>query len=299
MSAHRPLPTKDGVGPSCVALPEGAWPTMVDFLAHQFPAVSASTWVQRMLSGDVVDDRGSPIRPDQPFKAHVRIYYYRSIEVEPRIPFEEAVLHQDEHLIVVDKPHFLPVTPGGRYLQETLLVRLKRKLGIDTLVPIHRLDRETAGVVMFSVQASTRGLYQALFAQRAVTKTYHAVAAWRPELGLPITRHSRLEENDCFMQMHEVDGAPNSETRLDVIKVQDDLALYRLSPVTGRKHQLRVHCAALGIPILHDQIYPRLAPVGPDDHAKPLQLLAHSVEFIDPLTGQRRHHCSQQSLLLS
>ncbi len=295
----RPLPTKDGVGPSCVALPSGPWHTIAEFLVQQFPAVSAATWQARMQAGEVVDDRGVPVAPGRPYQPNLRLYYYRALESEPRLPFDEVVLFQDEHLVAVDKPHFMPVTPGGRHLHETLLVRLKRKLGIDTLAPIHRLDRETAGIVLFSIQPATRGPYQGVFSQRAATKHYQAVAPWRPDLAWPLTRQSRLEEDEQhFMQMREVPGEPNTETRIDVLKVQGELALYALSPVTGRKHQLRVHCAALGLPIVNDLIYPRLFAADSDEHAKPLQLLAKGIEFTDPVTGQARRFTSQQALML-
>jgi len=163
-------PARNGVGPSCIGLPAGAWPTTLDFLAEHFPAISRDVWHQRMLAGDVVDEHGITLTPNCPYQGHVRVYYYRSVPDEPRIPFEEVILFQDEQLIVVDKPHFLPVVPSGGYLAETVLVRLKQKLGIDTLVPVHRIDRDTAGLVMFSVQPETRAHYHALFSQRSVKK---------------------------------------------------------------------------------------------------------------------------------
>lgn len=293
-----PLPTRDGVGPSCVALPTGPWRTMGEFLRQQFPAIPSSTWAARMQAGDVVDEHGVQVDEARPFQAGIRLYYYRSLDAEPALPFDEAVLFQDEHLVAVDKPHFMPVTPGGRYLQQSLLVRLKRRLGIDTLAPVHRLDRETAGVVLFSIQPATRGAYQGVFSQRAATKHYEAIAPWRPDLPWPLTRHSRLEEDEHFMRMREVPGEPNSETRIEVLNVAGDLALYRLSPVTGRKHQLRVHCAALGLPIVGDLIYPVLMAQDSDDHARPLQLLARHLAFQDPVTGQQRQFTSLQALAL-
>lgn len=295
----RPLPTKDGVGPSCVAVPDGTWRTLAEFLRHRFPAVSAETWSARMQAGEVVDDQGVKVSPDSAFRSGIHLHYYRSLDTEPALPFDEAVLFQDEHLVVVDKPPFMPVTPGGRYLQQTLLVRLKRRLGIDTLAPVHRLDRETSGVMLFAIQPETRGAYQGVFSQRMASKHYEAVAPWRPDLAWPLVHRSRLEEDAHFMQMREVPGEPNTETRLEVLKVQGDLALYRLSPLTGRKHQLRVHCAALGLPIVHDLIYPTLMPQDSDDPTRPLQLLARSLAFLDPVTGQSRHFLSRQSLMLT
>ena len=269
---------------------------MADFLAERFPAIPAATWQARMQQGELVDERGRPVTPGQPYRHGTRLYYYRSIADEPRVPFDEVLLHQDEELIAVDKPHFLPVTPGGRYLQETLLVRLKRRLGISTLTPLHRLDRETAGVVLFAVRPDTRGTYQALFAQRQVHKHYEAIAPWRPELGFPLTHRSRLEQDAHFLRMREADGEPNAETRFDVLEVQGDWARYRLTPITGRTHQLRVHCTALGMPIHGDRIYPQLLPADTDDHAQPLQLLARSIAFADPLTGAPRQFNSLQTL---
>jgi len=291
-----PLPTKDGVGPSCVALPPGPWATISEFLIDRFPAVSAATWRARMQQGELVDEHGDAVKPQQPYRSGIRLYYYRSIDDEPRLPFDEVVLFQDELLVVADKPHFLTVTPGGRHLQETLLVRLKRRLGIDTLAPLHRLDRETAGVVVFAVQPETRGAYQSLFAQRQVTKHYEAIAPWRPELAFPLTHRSRLVQDDHFLRMREVPGEANTETLIEVLDVQGDSAHYRLTPLTGRTHQLRVHCAALGMPIVGDRIYPSLLPADTDDHAQPLRLLARSVGFVDPISGSPRRFDSWREL---
>lgn len=292
------LPTKDGVGPSCVALPEGTWRTIIDFLAHRFPGVQRTEWVARMLRGDVMDARGEAILPETPYRMHARIYYYRNLPIEASIPFDETVLYQDDYLVAVDKPHFLPVTPSGRYLQETLLVRLKRKLGIDTLSPMHRIDRETAGLVLFTIKPHTRDCYQALFRQRSVVKCYEAIAPWRAELILPMVYRSRLVEGVSFMKMHEAEGTPNAETAIELLEMEGDLARYALHPITGQKHQLRAQMNALGIPIVNDQIYPHHFPevTAEPDYSKPLQLLAKSLAFNDPISGQLRQFESRQRL---
>lgn len=299
-------PSREGVSASSVALPSGPWPRVIDFLIWRFPRVEASEWRQRLWLGDVTDEAGHAVAPDAPYPGHGLLHYFRRLEAEVRIPGEAVVVFQDDHIVVADKPHFLPVTPAGRYLQETLLVRLKRKLGLDDLAPVHRIDRETAGLVLFTTRPALRGPYHALFRERQVEKCYEAIAPWRAELELPRVHCSHLSESGSFMQMAQTPGAPNSETRIELIEVRESMGLgkYCLRPVTGKRHQLRVHMAALGIPILNDQIYPRLAPERPpeggDDDAAaavpPLQLLAKSLAFTDPISGRARSFESQRQL---
>lgn len=298
LAAHGGLPTKRGVSPSCVGLPAGGWPTFTDFLVERFPAITRQTWLDRMAAGLVADEFGVAVTPQRPYRGHMRLYYYRALPDEPRIPFEAAVLFQDEHLVVADKPHFLPVTPSGHYLQETLLVRLKNQLGIDSLIPIHRIDRETAGLVLFSVKPAERDAYQALFRQREVTKHYEAIAPWRPELQFPLQRKTRIVEDDPFFRQREMPGEANSETLIDVLEIRGEQARYGLSPVTGKKHQLRVHMNALGMPICNDRMYPPVELTPEDDYARPLQLLAKSIAFADPLNGQARRFESRLGLVL-
>lgn len=287
------LPPRDGVAASRVALPAAGWDTVAAFLVDRFPAIPAKLWVERMQRGEVVDQDGCVLPPDSRFRPHAMLFYYRSVADEVPVPFHETVLFQDAHIVVADKPHFLPVTPSGTYLQETLLVRLKRRLGIDQLSPLHRIDRDTAGLVLFCIDPAARGRYQALFRDHAVAKCYEAIAPWRDDLELPVVRRSRLVESAAFMQMTETGGTPNAETAVSMIERRGDLARYRLQPVTGKKHQLRVHMAALGVPILNDRLYPVLQPAPPADqpvdYRLPLQLLARTLTFRDPLTGAARH----------
>lgn len=264
----------------------------------RFAAVPRSTWEARIRAGEVIDEHGVPVTESRRHQPRLRVYYYRSLDAEPRIPFDELILFQDEQLVAVDKPHFLPVTPVGRYVQESLLVRLKRKLGLEHLAPLHRIDRETAGVVLFSVQPATRGIYHALFSERRIRKHYEAIVPWDGTRSLPPVRRSRLVDDAHFMRMREIDGEPNSETHFEWLEARNGHARLRLSPVTGRRHQLRVHCAALGMPILHDAIYPLLRPEGSDDFERPLQLLARELAFTDPLDGTPRHFASGRSLIL-
>jgi tRNA pseudouridine32 synthase/23S rRNA pseudouridine746 synthase len=292
---------RDGVGPSCVVLPSRGQGSLLDFLAERLPAVPRDAWRARMEEGDVLDERGARVTPDRPFEAGLRLYYYRSLPAEPALPFEETVLYQDEHLVVADKPHFMPVTPSGRYLHHTLLVRLKRRLGLPELSPLHRIDRDTAGLVLLSVQQQTRGAYQALFRDRQITKHYDAIAPWRADLAFPREHASRLEEiPQQFFRMHEVPGEPNSHTQMQVDEVSEDglWARYRLSPITGKRHQLRVHMSALGLPLRNDPFYPVVNDSPEGDYSRPLQLLARSLAFVDPLTQQPRTFESGQRLRL-
>jgi tRNA pseudouridine32 synthase / 23S rRNA pseudouridine746 synthase len=287
---------RDGVGPSSVVLPLGPWPTVLDFLVERFPGVPRAHWKQRMESGAVSSDLGDTLASDAPYSAGLRVYYFRALPREPKIPFDEVLLYRDEHLLVVDKPHFLPVMPSGKYLQETVLVRLKNKLGLNDLVPIHRIDRDTAGLVLFSVNPATRDAYHALFRTHRVAKTYQAIARWKPELPWPIRRESRIIESAHFMQQCEAHGAPNALTHITPLETLGGLARYQLEPITGQRHQLRVHMAALGLPLLGDGIYPALTPEGSADYARPLQLLAKSIALTDPVSGQALRFESQRSL---
>lgn len=283
----RPPPV-DGLAASTLQLPPGAWPTVLDGLCARFPSVPRAQWIERMARGRVVDGAGHAVTPGSPYRVGLDIHYYREVVDEPRIPFDDTILHLDADLLVADKPHFLPVTPAGVHGHETLLGRLIRRTGNPALAPLHRIDRETAGLVMFSTNPDSRAHYQALFRERRIEKRYQAMASALPHLVFPCTRTSRIVAGEPFFRMHEVEGVPNSETRIDVITRGDDRWRYALTPVTGRKHQLRVHMAALGAPIAGDPLYPSVRHRAAGDHAAPLQLLAERLAFVDPLRGIER-----------
>ena len=280
---------------STVHLPSGDWTSVLDALCARFAAISREQWLDRIARGRVLDAQGVAITPHTPYRAGLCIHYYREVVNEAPIPFTESVLHVDEHLLVADKPHFLPVTPAGGFVEQCLLRRLIRRGHADP-VPLHRIDRLTAGLVLFSINPASRAAYQALFRERAIHKRYEALAAPLPGLAFPLRRCSRIVAGEPFFRMREVDGEANSETRIEVIERRDDDWRYALYPVTGKKHQLRVQMAALGAPIRHDPWYPQLADRVADDYRRPLQLLAHSLAFVDPLSGQPRRFESRMRL---
>lgn len=282
---------------STVHLPAGDWTSVFEALCARFPAISRAQWRDRIARGRVLDGSGQPITAQTSYRQGLRIHYFREVPDEAVIPFAETVLHVDAHLVVADKPHFLPVTPAGDFVEETLLRRLIRRLDNPNLVPLHRIDRATAGLVLFSANPASRAAYQALFRERRIDKRYEALAPPSPALAFPLIRRSRLVAGEPFFRMCEIEGVPNSETRIEVIDRDGVDWRYALYPVSGKKHQLRVHMAALGAPIRHDTLYPQLAgTTTEDDHQRPLQLLAQALAFDDPLSGKARHFESRMRL---
>ena len=295
------IPTRQGVGPSRVTLPVGPWPTVLDFLLERMPDISRDEWLHRFAHDLVLNEAAEPVAATQTYTPHTKLYYYRHIANEPVLPKKASIMFEDEHLIVADKPHFMPVTPAGRYVQQSLLVQLKHLTGNDDLVPLHRIDRETAGLVMFGKRLQDRDAYHALFRDKEMHKVYEAVAAYNPALELPRAHISRLQPDQLFFKTQEVAGEPNSETRISLLKVEASRALYQLVPISGKRHQLRVHMMALGLPLEGDQFYPTVLR-GPDaleDFNNPLQLLAKTVAFTDPVTGEAREFHSALRLSLA
>jgi len=295
------IPTRNGVGASRVSLPIGPWPTVLDFLLERMPDISRDEWLHRFANDLVLNVDAQPVQATQAYTPHTKLYYYRHIANEPVLPQKASIVFEDEHLLVADKPHFMPVTPAGRYVQQSLLVQLKHLTSNDELVPLHRIDRETAGLVMFGKRLQDRDAYHALFRDKEMHKVYEAVAAYNPALELPRVHISRLQQDELFFRTQEVDGEPNSETRIRLLKVEGTRALYQLEPVSGKRHQLRVHMMALGLPLEGDQFYPTVlrGPDAEEDFSHPLQLLAKSVAFTDPVTGEAREFHSALRLSLA
>ncbi|MBU3650619.1 MAG: pseudouridine synthase [Limnohabitans sp.] len=295
------LPLRAGVSPSCVALPAGPWVSVLEFLVQRLPALSEAQWRDRFARGLVLDAQGKALSEAAAYARGTKVYYYREVDHEPTLPFAPQVVFEDEHLLVADKPHFMPVLPTGRYVQQSLLVQMKRLSGCASLSPIHRIDRETAGLVVFAKQPQERDAYQRLVREQALDKLYLGVSAWAGERVPAVYRSQLAEDPERFFVMREASGPPNSETRLRLLRVQDGRALLALKPVSGRKHQLRVHLLALGLPLLGDRFYPevREGPDAPADFADPLQLLAKRLRFRDPITGRWRRFESPSALALA
>lgn len=285
--------------PSRLQLPPGNWVSLLDGLCARFPRIDRLQWESRFARGRVQDAQGTALAADMPWQVGLEIRYFREVADEPVIPFVETILHHDAHLLVADKPHFLPTAPAGAFVRETLLARLVERTGNADLVPLHRLDRLTAGLVLFSTRPETRDAYQRLFRERRIEKTYEALAPALPDLRFPLERHSRLQPGEPFFRMAEVPGEPNARTRIELIEAHGPVWRYRLVPESGRKHQLRVHMAALGAPILGDGFYPQLQDRSQGEGEPPLQLLAQALAFDDPLTGQRRSFRSARTLSVS
>jgi tRNA pseudouridine32 synthase / 23S rRNA pseudouridine746 synthase len=279
-----PLPVRDGLGPARVRLFGG--PVLAELSARFGPAAAA-----RARAGEVVDSDGAVIDQTTVLRAGSVVYLYRDLPDEVPVPFDLPVLYRDAHLVVVDKPHFLATMPRGRHVAQTALVRLRRELDLPELSPAHRLDRLTAGVLLFTVRRELRGAYQTLFARAAVRKIYLARAGVDPNLVFPRVVRNRIVKRRGNLQAVCEPGEPNAETLIEQLGVGS----YRLTPRTGRTHQLRLHMASLGLPIEGDPLYPQVRAVADDDFSTPLRLLAHTLEFVDPIDGRQRRFVSRQA----
>jgi tRNA pseudouridine32 synthase / 23S rRNA pseudouridine746 synthase len=277
---------------------EGRWATVREHLVERLSGAGAGVVEGMLDQGEIVGADGRAVAADAPYEPGMYVWFHRELPAEVPVPFPLEVVHQDEHIVVVDKPHFLATTPRGSHVAETALARLRRELGIVTLGAAHRLDRLTAGLVLFTVRPEERGAYQSLFRDRRVRKEYEAVAPYEPGLDLPRTVRSRIVKERGVLAAYEMAGEPNAVSRVELIEHRaGGPARYRLVPGTGQTHQLRVHMNALGVPILGDPLYPVVsAPVPADDFRRPLQLLARALEFTDPVTGAEHRFRSTRTL---
>ncbi|GFO65223.1 pseudouridine synthase [Geomonas paludis] len=286
--------------PAKVTMPrlEHPYPTVFAFLVERFPRIPREVWERRIAQGKVLGEDGAPVGMATPYAPQQRVFYFREMEAEREIPFPEQVLFQNDELLVACKPHFLPVTPGGAYLNQSLLHRLRERTGIHHLVPLHRIDRETAGLVLFSVNPKTRGRYGGLFREGLIEKEYRAVGVGRvPEGKKEWLVESRLVPGEPWFVMATEPGPANARSEIRLLDEREGRSLFALSPLTGKTHQLRVHLSSLGMPILNDRLYPQLQPRQADDFDQPLQLLAQRLRFKDPVSGKWLEFQSDRGLL--
>jgi tRNA pseudouridine32 synthase / 23S rRNA pseudouridine746 synthase len=287
------------LGASIVYLPEtGApYPTLLNFLTGRFPKIPEETWITRISAGKVLTETGQPVTLETTYLPDTRLFYYREVAEEPVIPFQEEILFQNDHLLVACKPPFLPVTPTGPYVRETLLNRLKERTGNPLLSPINRIDRETSGLVLISTNKTTRGAYQRLFMEGQVRKTYAAVAGYAEDLEQSHWLvENRIEPGEPWFRMRVCPGTVNARSRIRLVQAAVPKALFELQPFTGKKHQLRLHMSSLGFPIENDRCYPALLAKKTDDFNRPLQLLSQRIEFRDPLDGKNMIFETKRSL---
>lgn len=291
-----PLPKRFGLDPARLRLPEeGDWATVRDHLVHRLPRVDPARIDEMLHAGEIVDLAG-PLTPDAPYMPGGAVWFHRDLPDEKPVPFDLPIVYRDDTILVADKPHFLATIPRGSHILQTALVRLRRDLDLPDLIPAHRLDRATAGLVLFVVDPARRGAYQTLFQRQRVRKEYEAVAGHRSGLIFPLSLESRIIKEKHVLAAQEVPGTPNARTRIELLERRGDIARYRLHPATGRTHQLRLHMNSLGIPILGDDFYPVVTDKSVDDFTRPLQLLAATLAFTDPVTGEKRRFDSRRTL---
>lgn len=290
--------------PSKITLPpaDKGWGNLLAFLVDQFPLIEEAVWRARFADGKVHWLSGETVTEKTPFQANQTLCYYREVPQEPHIPFEHEIIYQNQHILVACKPHFLPVTPSGEYVNECLLERLRRQQDLPEIVPVHRLDRETAGLVIFSINPESRAAYFRLFSERKIIKKYRAVAKLTNQLNqleMPYSWqvNNRLQKGQPSIIMQEVAGEVNARSNITLVEKNSGLGMFELTPITGKTHQLRLHMMKIGAPILNDKFYPILEPKGPLNFQNPLQLLARELHFKDPVTGKQHLFRSNRQLI--
>ncbi|GEA87615.1 pseudouridine synthase [Cellulomonas cellasea] len=330
MPPRSPLPARHGLDAARLRTPDrdrsapDPWPTMGAWLRHRLPQ---HVDVPGMLAQErFVDEDGRAVRDDDPYEPARYVWFHRDLRDEPVVPGTIHVVHRDERLVVVDKPPFLSTIPRGGHVMQSVVVRLRAELDLPELSPLHRLDRVTSGLLLLATEQRWRGAYQSAFERRAVDKTYRALAPLRADLEVPVVVRNHIHKERGTWCAEVVPGAPvNAETLVELereveagevgqevdgggasgrpeagrVGEPDRFAVYRLTPRTGRTHQLRLHLAGLGIPIVGDPLYPVVRDVPVDDFRHPLQLLAAEVAFTDPVDGRHRDFRSVRSLPLA
>src|SRR5579862_3853007 len=247
--------------PSRVYLPkfDSAPDTVFEYLLARFPQIGRETWRDRVRRGLVTSSEGETLEECSPYRHGMTVFYRKEVPSEPDPVEDPVVLYQDGEILVADKPHGMPVTPSGDHVERSLLIRLQAITGLRDLDPIHRLDRDTAGVLLFAIRPHARSHYHQLFADGRVEREYVAVARVRS----PIDERSwhienRIEAGRPWYTQRVVEGPVNAITDIELEECRTAIGSFRLFPQTGKKHQLRVHMASIGCPVLGDPFYPAI-----------------------------------------
>jgi tRNA pseudouridine32 synthase/23S rRNA pseudouridine746 synthase len=268
--------------------------TIFEYLLARFPHVNAAIWRERVSQGLITLSDGTTLEERSPYRHGMIVFYRKEVPSEPASLEEPLIVYRDDEILVVDKPHGMPVTPSGKHVERSLLVCLQRITELPELSPIHRLDRDTAGLLLFAIKADSRKHYHRLFAEGRIEREYLAVAnAQAPQHKTHWRIENRIEPGEPWFLQRIVEGQVNAITEIELTDLRSGLGLFRLFPKSGKKHQLRVHMVSLGCPIVGDPFYPALTNKSGDP---PLQLLAKRLAFIDPLTGEARSFTSGRTL---
>lgn len=300
MPPRSPLPQRNGLDAAWLRTPDNdpgvaaRWATVRDFLLDRLP--TRAPVAAMLAAGEFVDQAGQPLSGEEPYRPNTFLWFHRALLPEPAVPFPVEVLDADQRIVVVDKPHFLATTPRGTHVTESVLVRLRSSLGLPELAAAHRLDRLTAGVLVLTAERRYRAAYAGIFQTQAAHKSYEALAPFDPTLEFPRRVTGRIEKPRGSLQAEMVGGEPNTETLIELVETRGAHARYRLTPTTGKTHQLRVHMAELGLPILGDPLYPTVLEVDDDDFTTPLQLVARRLSFTDPIDHALRDYTSRCAL---